>query len=58
MAVVTSSLEGLFISPYHKKATVKFQNMLKLVLKLPRVSAVLLKSQNGGSAKILNINKV
>jgi len=59
MAMVTSWLEGLFTSLYHNKATVKFQNnILKLGLKLPRVSAILLKSQNGGSAKILNINKV
>jgi len=59
MAVATSCLEGLFTSGNHNKATVRFQNnKLKLVLKLPRVSAILPQIQNGNFVYISNQNKL
>jgi len=46
-------MEHLFTSRDYNKVNVKFQNnnKLKVGLKLPRVSAILLQIQNGGGAK-------
>jgi len=58
--MATSCLEGCLHPPSITKLIVRFQNnnKLKLSLKLPRVSAILLKIQNSRNAKIQNNNKL